>query len=173
MAFIFDCRFSLSNVVGFGRLASSLSPSEAVALVDKLHILVDSAFSVAGIYIIDQTADACMAVTGLVESPTAESVKTVTSSQREISGLYSRPSTRNSAQVTSLVSEDAGYETRESDDDQVLQAVGQEAQEMRRGPAKSKGKDARTVVGSWSPILPPMSSGSHTHQRNKVCHVCL
>ena len=114
----------LSDVVGFGHLTASLSASDAVALLDKLHILVDFAFSADGLFMVEQSSDSCRIVTGLLPHAPKKAVPVKPANK-------ALDSVKDSSRASSGVADDAGYETKESEDEQG------DVPEQRKKPSSS------------------------------------
>ena len=57
-----------SGVAGFSSLTTRLPPEQVIHVIDRLHAIIDEAFTDSDIFIMDRTSDGCIAVSGLVDS---------------------------------------------------------------------------------------------------------
>ena len=57
-----------SGVAGFASLTARLPPEQVIHVIDRLHAIIDEAFTDSDIFIMDRTSDGCIAASGLVDS---------------------------------------------------------------------------------------------------------
>ena len=64
------------DIVGFSSLVSDLPPNEIINLVDHIHAIMDDAFADKKIFVMERSADSCLAVSGInkVENEPPENV---------------------------------------------------------------------------------------------------
>ena len=53
------------DIVGFSSLVSDLPPNEIINLVDHIHAIIDDAFADKKIFVMERSADSCIAVSGI------------------------------------------------------------------------------------------------------------
>ena len=56
-----------SDVVGFSSLSARLPPEQVIHVIDRLHAIIDEAFTDSDIFVMERTSDGCIAVSGLTD----------------------------------------------------------------------------------------------------------